>query len=129
MEPELDAMGYDTKDPYAPAAKFVDKRRRERAAELREAQRLEHMADKIEDSKEPIKKWLRTFKVCVAMGFVIAGGMANGLFSGEADIFSSNIKEEFFSVRHLTATIQEIWIYVAIFAAFMVLRTYNNKMD
>lgn len=129
LEPELDAMGYDIQDPYAPAAKFIDQRRKEKAAQLRNAQRLEAMADKVEESKEPIKKWLRIFKVVVAMSFVIAAGFANGLFSGEANVISTTIKQELISSKNLIATLEEIWVYLAVFAAFIVLRMYNNKMD
>ena len=69
LEPELDEDGYDPLDPYAQAAKMVDRKKKEE--EAKKSQRFNEFAKKVWDNKDTISYWEKIVKSsCAILGLV-----------------------------------------------------------
>jgi hypothetical protein len=89
------------------------------------------LASKIEENKIPLKVWSRRIKIAVAGLFIISTAFMNGVFTGqhEGAVIDRELTRELVSWNNLVATIRESWFaFVALFA-YLLLRSYNHRLD
>ena len=134
-EGEVDADGYDTKDPYADMAKNIDRQREaiEARKELREM-RINKVSDAVLKNQSSITKFEKQAKNVIAIA-----GLAFLVFSGyqtmkeegkDLDAVKSYFDfRDLFSLAVFNDASQELVILVGSLTFFAITRGYNNYLD